>query len=100
MSPRESSGKNSNKVVKTLFNQQQDFIVVGLCGKTGSGVSTVAQILRQDFEDLNLCPTPPKSLSDYGRHEYSILYNYAQKNWSGFYLIKTRALTADSCRAP
>ena len=83
MSPRESSGKNSNKVVKTLFNQQQDFIVVGLCGKTGSGVSTVAQILRQDFEDLNLCPTPPKSLSDYGRHEYSILYNYAQKNWSG-----------------
>lgn len=92
MSPRESSGKNSNKVVKTLFNQQQDFIVVGLCGKTGSGVSTVAQILRQDFEDLNLCPTPPKNLSDYGRHEYSILYNYAQKNWSGFYLIKTRAL--------
>lgn len=83
---------NSYKVVKSLFNRQQDFIIVGLCGKTGSGVSTVAQILHQDFENLNLSSEPPQNLKDYGRHEYRILYNYARKNWSGFYLIKTRAL--------
>ena len=87
-----TSNANSYKVVKTLFNQQQDFIIVGLCGKTGSGVSTVAQILKQDFAELNLNSEAPQGLSDYARHEYRILYNYAKKNWSGFYLIKTRAL--------
>lgn len=92
MSTDDTQAQNSYKVVKTLFNRQQDFVIVGLCGKTGSGVSTVAQILRQDFDALNLSPEAPQHLSTYAKHEYHILYNYARKNWSSFYLIKTRAL--------
>ena len=92
MSTDDTQAQNSYKVVKTLFNRQQDFVIVGLCGKTGSGVSTVAQILRQDFDALNLSQEAPQHLSTYAKHEYHILYNYARKNWSSFYLIKTRAL--------
>lgn len=92
MSTDTTQTQNSYKVVKTLFNRQQDFVIVGLCGKTGSGVSTVAQILRQDFDALNLSQEAPQHLNTYAKHEYHILYNYARKNWSSFYLIKTRAL--------
>ena len=92
MSTDNAQTQNSYKVVKTLFNRQQDFVIVGLCGKTGSGVSTVAQILRQDFDALNLSQEAPQHLNTYAKHEYHILYNYARKNWSSFYLIKTRAL--------
>lgn len=42
-SPSRGSGY---QVINDLFDRQQDFIVVGLCGKTGSGVSTTAEIIR------------------------------------------------------
>lgn len=83
---------NGYKIANELFERQQDFIVVGLCGKTGSGVSTIADILQKEFVELNLSPEAPQEFSDYERHEYRILYNYAQKNWNKFYLVKTRAL--------
>lgn len=43
-SPSRGSGY---QVINDLFDRQQDFIVVGLCGKTGSGVSTTAEILNK-----------------------------------------------------
>lgn len=88
----ESTSTNGYRIVNELFERQQDFIVVGLCGKTGSGVSTIADILQQKFVELNLSPEAPREFSDYERHEYRILYNFAQKNWNEFYLVKTRAL--------
>lgn len=88
-SPSRGSGY---QVINDLFDRQQDFIVVGLCGKTGSGVSTTAEILNKEFEELHLNAEPPAAGTDYERHEYRLLYNYAKKNWNCFYLVKTRAL--------
>ena len=36
----------SYKISKHLYNAQKEFIVLGLCGKVGSGVSEVAEILE------------------------------------------------------
>ena len=47
----------SYKISKHLYNAQKEFIVLGLCGKVGSGVSEVAEILEQPFEKLHL-PQP------------------------------------------
>lgn len=88
-SPSRGSGY---QVINDLFDRQQDFIVVGLCGKTGSGVSTTAEILNKEFEELHLNAEPPAAGTDYERHEYRLLYNYARRNWNCFYLVKTRAL--------
>lgn len=55
-SPSRGSGY---QVINDLFDRQQDFIVVGLCGKTGSGVSTTAEILNKEFEELHLNAEPP-----------------------------------------
>lgn len=75
-SPSRGSGY---QVINDLFDRQQDFIVVGLCGKTGSGVSTTAEILNKEFEELHLNTEPPAAWTDYERHEYRLLYNYAKK---------------------
>ena len=91
-----SKKDNGYKIVSELFERQQDFIVVGLCGKTGSGVSTIADILQKEFNELNLSLEAPQEFSDYERHEYHILYDFAQKNWNKFYLVKTRALIVAS----
>lgn len=80
------------RIINNLFGRQRDFIVIGLCGKTGSGVSVTADILNKEFDALNLNPEASTESSDYERHEYRMLYNYAKRNWDSFYLVKTRAL--------
>ena len=75
-----------------MYTSQEDFIVIGLCGKTGSGSSTVSKICQQDFERLFL--STPGSIHNnlYNEHEYRILYNFAKVNWRHFYRIKVSAL--------
>ena len=48
--------------------------------------------MNKEFEELHLNTEPPAAWTDYERHEYRLLYNYAKKNWNCFYLVKTRAL--------
>lgn len=83
---------DSYNAVNELYESQADFIVFGLCGRTGSGVSTVANILEKDFDDLSIPENNPNIESLYKKHEYNILYEYAKKNWKKFYRIKTSAL--------
>lgn len=84
--------KKEVEIAKYLFGSQRDFIVIGLCGKTGSGSSTVANILTKSFDELRL-PRPNSNESDlYREHEEKILYTFAEKNWRKFYKIKISAL--------
>ncbi len=83
---------NHYKTIDKFLDKRKDFIVLGLCGKTGSGVSTTANILQKNFSELNL-PRPGDDLGDdVEAHEYRILYKYAQKHWLPFFRIKTSAL--------
>lgn len=64
----------SYKINEHLYNVQKEFIVLGLCGKVGSGVSEVAEILELPFEEFHL-PQPGFQGDDsYDAHEYRILY--------------------------
>lgn len=83
---------NSKEIAQTLFNARQEFVVLGLCGKTGSGVSTVAKILSKEFNELNLPAPCEECRARFDKTEYRILYNYAKKNWKPFHVIKTSAL--------
>lgn len=80
------------RIIDHLYDERKEFIILGLCGKVGSGVSTVSSILERDFNELNL-PKPSFDVYDtYISNEYRILYNYAEVNWKPFHKIRTSSL--------
>ncbi len=84
--------KFNYKIADSLFTSLKGFIVLGLCGRTGSGCSTVSEILTQDFTQLNI-PMPSEELKgSVQATEELILYNYAKENWMPFYQIKVSRL--------
>lgn len=83
---------NHYRIIDTFLDSKKDFIILGLCGKTGSGSTTIAQILQTPFDRLNL-PQPGDAIGDMQEAaEYRILYTYAQKHWRSFFRIKSSAL--------
>lgn len=86
----------SEPTVEDIFESQKEFIVLGLVGKTGSGVSTVSNILNSDFDELQLPHPCEESHANIEKTEYRLLYNFANKHWRKFYKIKTSALILTS----
>lgn len=80
------SSKDSLQTVMSTNNQP---IIIGLTGRTGSGCSTTRELLLLgSFDALN--PPPPvldkfNSLED---RKYRIVYQYAKANWPQFREIK------------
>lgn len=78
------------KVVDRIYQLRRDFIVIGLTGRTGSGCSTVAEILScEDFNKLKSLHhewNPEKINNDARKNR--IIYNYIKNNWNPFVVIK------------
>lgn len=76
------------KPIDEIFNEREDFILVGFTGRTGAGCTSAAQILQTPlFEDLKL-HTPKRT--DYPNNEdrkYEIIYDYAKYHWNAFKVI-------------
>ena len=102
MNKKDNNEKIKNKknisepIVEDVFESQKEFIVLGLVGKTGSGVSTVSDILNSNFSNLNLPQPCEESHANNEKTEYRLLYNFANKNWRKFYKIKTSSLIVTS----
>ncbi|MGB4587823.1 MAG: anti-phage dCTP deaminase [Clostridiaceae bacterium] len=76
--------------LENLFNERKDFIIIGLTGRTGSGCSTVADLLTKDFKELNVVPPKNELFSSNEERKYSLVYQYADKNWEKFVKIEMR----------
>lgn len=86
------SESNHYRTIQTFLDSKKDFIILGLCGKTGSGSSTIAHILQTPFAKLNL-PRPGDTAGDtWEATEYRLCYTYAKKHWKSFFRIKSSAL--------
>ena len=86
------SESNHYRIIDTFLDSKKDFIILGLCGKTGSGSTTIARILQTPFAKLNL-PQPGDAVGDMREvAEYRIFYAYAQRHWKAFFRIKSSAL--------
>lgn len=46
-------GEYIDSAIKMIYEGENDHIVIGLTGRTGSGCSTVAKILQNKLEDLH-----------------------------------------------
>ena len=80
-------------LVKQVYELRQKFMVIGLTGRTGSGCSTVADLLKGDFQTL-APPIPVESHEGTTNDErkYRIEYNLLKSIWKGdnfkFHIIK------------
>ena len=82
----------SYRIIDHLYDDRKDFIILGLCGRVGSGVSTISRILEMSLDEMQL-PIPGYDTEDpLESREYRIVHTYASKNWNTFYKIRTSAL--------
>ena len=87
---------DTREAIKKIYDDRKDFLIIGLTGRTGSGCSTVASILKKGkFEVLDLKAPKKYDFNDSEERKYSILYEYARAdNWSAFHVIEMRNIIA------
>ncbi|EMC8778984.1 anti-phage dCTP deaminase [Providencia alcalifaciens] len=80
------------KFISELFLENNQFILVGLTGRTGSGCTTTANIL----ESKNISFPELSSLNNFynglDARRYTIVKNFAEEHWDNFYSIKVSDL--------
>ncbi|WP_156039075.1 deoxycytidylate deaminase [Chromobacterium haemolyticum] len=83
---------NYNKeIYESLYQERDDFILLGLTGWTGSGCSTAAQILSNErFDSIKLPDV--NLLSGNEKRKALIVYNYARSQWTQFTVISVSAV--------
>ena len=65
--------------VKEIYKTRENFIVIGLTGKTGSGCSTVAQILKDGYRDYNSTDSSSTLIQN---RKAEIIKKFASKNFN------------------
>lgn len=77
-----------------IMSQNEEFIIVGLTGRIGSGCTETAKILASDFQSLELPWIQPGSngLQNNEEREKRILQRYASSHWIKFDIIRTRSI--------
>lgn len=78
--------------IEKLYSNRNEFLILGLTGRTGSGCSTVANQLNLKIEDFNI---PPLTAFDFSsdkndERKYKITSNFTKKNWEKFYPIRVK----------
>ncbi len=89
--------QKKSDTIHDILNQKEDFIVVGLTGRMGSGCSKVAELLASSFEQINFphpVPQPGlRSLTDEER-TIRIIAEFAEVHWLKFEVIQVSAIIA------
>lgn len=81
---------NFRSAIQEIYRRHDDFIFIGLTGRTGSGCSTVASILTGSFDGFS--DSIYEQLSGNQYRKYKILYKSLHKNWISFDLIQVRSI--------
>lgn len=76
--------------VSELFKHRNDFIVIGLTGRTGSGCSTVASILSKNIEALPCSQEDALTISQNEKRKHRNIVNFCKRNWHKFFVINVR----------
>ncbi len=89
---------NTCEAINKIFEDREDFVIIGLTGRTGSGCTTVADILKEpEFKKLKLRKPKNYDFKDSEEMKYSILYEYVNKpenKWRPFQIISISCIIA------
>lgn len=73
-----------------LYSLREDFSIIGLTGRTGSGCTDVATILESDFNALAKVIAPSENSKTAQERKYKIVYDFNKLNWKRYKVIKYR----------
>ena len=93
----ESMGPQPNtnylkSAIARIYGDDDDFIVVGLTGRTGSGCSTAAKILRSRKDEIKHSLFSGESPASNEARKERILLRHFNATWTPFLLVQVRAL--------
>lgn len=79
------------KYVEKIFKHREDFIIIGLTGKTGSGCSTIAKILSDGYVEYEACDA---NVGELENRKNSIIKKFVSKKFINhkFKIIKPSTL--------
>ena len=78
----------TEKAIENIYGEREKFIIIGLTGRTGSGCTTVSNILKtENFDELSLHEPKTTDCESNEERKYHIIYNYAKKHWNPFFRI-------------
>lgn len=78
--------------IEEIYGKSDDFILVGLTGRTGSGCSTVAKILGTNFTKIKHSLYSGSNPSNNTQRKDRIINRVIEKMWQPFSLIQVRSV--------
>lgn len=81
-----------HSAIDTIYRKDDELIIIGLTGRTGSGCSTVAQILCSEHLDIRNSLHSSNSPSDNDERKQKIIKRHFDLTWQKFELIQVRSV--------
>lgn len=81
--------------VEKIYSKKNELIILGLTGKTGSGCTKTASILKKEkVDDLDLREAHTQGKTDAECRKYSICKKFMEydKHWTGFSVIEASSI--------
>lgn len=74
--------------ISKIYGDDDDFIVIGLTGRTGSGCSTVANILSSERENIRHSLFSGHNPKDNNQRKQKVVFKCFERNWKPFITIQ------------
>ena len=75
-------------MIESIYEKRNNFILIGLTGRIGSGCTTSADFLSQTLEEHNLRPIQLENDSTDNKRKKFILDKFYRKIWKPFSIIR------------
>jgi len=85
-------GNYVRSAIETIYAGEDDFIVIGLTGRTGSGCSTVAKILESPMQNLRHSLFSGDTPQNNDQRKEKIISRHFEKTWRPFRLLQVRSV--------
>lgn len=79
--------KFKGKSLEKVFELREKYCVIGLTGRTASGVTEFANKLKNSFDSLALPKIESNNFNHNNGRKYKICYDYLEINWKPFKII-------------
>ena len=77
-----------NTKLDKLYSLRDEFSIIGITGRTGSGCTDVAETLSCEFENLPKVIAPSSVSKNTLQRKYKIVYDFNKLNWKKYRVIK------------